>query len=350
MTPPLSLLGGDTLVVSPTQLDLIKTCPRMWLYRYLYKRTRAGAFAARDGGKAFDAALNRRYIEARSDAPSEALQEAMLADIRAGFDGLDLPLDEYRTSARYQEVTQAYNTHYGVENFDVLGVQVPFAVELGGVQARMPVYEENGFVGGFSEKRVRIILRGILDLLIRTHQQRLVLVTDTKTSNTWDERRASEYENNSQMKAYCYAVPQIKRQAVERGCADPALAALPDQVHGCMVNAVVIRPPYKREGSADKPNARPRNEFHRRIYTYTPERLEEWRKDALAWCQQALQWVAADHFPQNEKHCCWHFGKKCGYLDVCSVAESQREDVLGSDLYTNYEGGSMAVEVKEGEV
>lgn len=362
MQAKLELLDHDTLVVSPTQLSTIKTCPRMWLYNYLYRRVRAGAFAARDGGKAFDDALNRRYRQASRGPVTPDLEAAMQADIDAGFAGLDLPLDEYRTAARYKEVVTAYNEYYRDEPFEVLGVQVPFTVELGDVATCVAFWETYASALEPSARelamtklraydlppRVRVLLHGILDLLVRHRDTGMTLVVDTKTSNSWDARRQSEYDNHAQMKAYAWAMPRLKAQGEALGLNDAALARLPEVVHGCMVNAVVIRPPYARESSANRANAKPRNEFHRYIVAYSQERLDEWREDALAYVETILGCYARNHFPQNEKHCAFHYGARCGYADVCFSPRNQRETILGSDLYQDYQRGPLAA-AKEGE-
>jgi RecB family exonuclease len=198
------------------------------------------------------------------------------------------------------------------------------------------------------EPRVQVLLHGILDLLVR-RDDGLTLIVDTKTVNQWNAQRQAEYDNHGQMKAYAWAVPRIRAQAEALGVSDPALARLPEVVHGCMPNVVVIRKPYAREGSASKPNALARNEFHRLVTTYTPERLEEWRVDALAYIEQTFRYVASGHWPQNEKHCSHHYGKKCAYCDVCFVPKVQRQIVLESDLYMDYARGPLA-EVKEEKV
>jgi hypothetical protein len=355
VTPKLELLDHQTIVVSPTQLETMKTCPRMWHYRQMWRRVRAAADGARDGGKAFDAALNRRYTQAGNGPVTPDLEAEMLADIDAGFAGLDLPLDEYRTAVRYKEVVRAYNERYGQENFEVLSVQMPFTVPLGEVPVSAKFWltymeDKHGLDCDLNKMpgHVQVLLHGILDLLVR-RDDGLTLIVDTKTANQWNAQRQAEYDNHGQMKAYAWAVPRIRAQAEALGVSDPALVRLPEVVHGCMPNVVVIRKPYAREGSASKPNALARNEFHRLVTTYTPERLEEWRVDALAYIEQTFRYVASGHWPQNEKHCSHHYGKKCSYCDVCFVPKVQRQIVLESDLYMDYARGPLA-EVKEEKV
>lgn len=343
MTPTLPLLGHDTLVISITQLEKIKTCARMWLYNYLYRRVRASVSPAAQGGKAFDAALNYRY-QTLGNAPCTPEVEAeMLRIIDAAYEGVELPLDEYRTAARYKEVVQAYNEHWQGEPFEVLGVQVPFAVELGSVEVPSQFWWRRGEVpftgevtcfdgnveGRWDARRIRVILHGILDLFVRLNNH--VMIVDTKTSKSGKE---GAYENSSQMKGYSWALPELARTNPDAG--------LPERVHGCFINEVVIREPYRNPAYAQRATTKARNEFKRTLPAfYTPERLEEWRQDTLLHVEQALGWVARNHFPQSEKHCSFYYGSKCPYIGVCSLPAEQRHLALASDEFMDYERGPL---------
>lgn len=338
MTPSLELIDG-AMVISPSQLELVRTCPALWWYRYGWRRVRDKAVAARDGGSAFDKALNIRYRALGSAAVTPAIEQAMLTAIDKGFAGLDLPLEEYRTPTRYREVIQAYNQHWREEPFEVLAVQLPFMVELGWVNQSIASIQ-------LPARPMRILLHGILDLLVRNRDSGMVLIMDTKTANEWNEGRAAEYENHAQMKAYSWAIPEVRKQAITRGVNEATLTGLPPVVHGCMLNSVVIRKPLseatlvkaaKSEAYAAK--LKPRTEFKRMIFSYSQERLEEWRRDALMWVEMALGWVARGQFPQNEKSCAFHYGSRCGYLDVCALPREQRPLMLGSDMFKDYERG-----------
>lgn len=336
MTPPLTLHNGDTLVVSATQLEVLRTCPAMWQWRYLHRRVPTVPNEAAQGGKAFDDALNHRYRTCGNKPVTPEVEQEMLALIDRAYEGVELPLEEWRTPARYKEVVVAYNQHWRGEQFEVLGVQVPFAVELGDVPTP-PVYVYNG---ARLPTRVRVVLQGLLDLFIRTGEH--VFVVDTKTSkNDLD----GAYENSAQMKGYCYALQQLATLHPDKG--------FPPRVHGAIINGVTIRPPYKQEGRTPRSSDKPRNQFTRSFPSfYTPERLEEWRRDTLAWVEQALGWVARDHFPANERHCTFHtdaafvnygyFGKQCPFLCVCTAPADQRDIMLRSDQFMDYGKGPLA--------
>lgn len=351
----LDLLDHNTVVISPSGLEKLKTCARIWKHTYIDKRVAALPNAAAAAGKAFDAALNLRYTTARNGAVDAALEERMLQAVDDAYAGLDLPLEEHRTPARFKEVVQLYNRNYGREPFDVLAVQMPFTVELGVVEVGSKFWDAyltgranaGEVVSRWNLSKppppVRVLLHGILDLLVQDSATGQTLICDTKTSKDWGSMQQSGYENHAQLKAYCYAVPRIAPDAERMGLTAgltpeqlAQLARLPRIVHGAMPNIVVIRPPYKREGSAEKSNAKPRTEFHRFVVYYSQERLEEWRTDALFSVEQALQWVARDHYPQNEKACANVYGKRCPYIDCCTAPTHQRPMILGSDMFVDY--------------
>ncbi len=323
----LTLRDGHTLLVSPTQIDRMKTCMRMWRHNYVDLRVAARAAAARDGGKAFDAAMNIRYTRSGSAAPDAACEAAQIAASDAVFATLDLPLDEWRTAARYADAIRLYNEHYRDEPFDVLGVQQPFEVALGRIavpRTFWPAIGRPAFDISCPEY-VQIRLHGILDLRVRHRSTGLGYVMDTKVKGRWGAAEQAEFDNSGQMKAYCWAVPQATGEAVE----------------GAWINAIVLREPYKRISSATAATAKPRTEFHRFIVSYSAERLEEWRRDALAYVRQALACVAEDHFPQNERHCASFYGRKCDYIDVCKAPLAQRALILGSDEFEDYKRGPL---------
>ncbi len=401
LTHKLDLVGNDTLVVSPTQLEVIRTCARQWDYRYLYRRVEREVDAAKQGGKSFDAALNLRYQRCGSNPVDPATEAEMLALIDAAYEGVDLPLEEFRTPARYKEVLQAYNAYWKGLPYEVLGVQVPFALLVGEVpvpyefwrqyavmhfsEAKLepakPMTNARGSLCGTCDgtdahehpclrctgcgvvglaenmdkhhcvevqfnklqKRttVKVVVRGLIDAFTRLAEH--VLVRDTKTSKN---DIGNSYANSAQLKCYVWAMRELARLHPELG--------FPPEVHGAFIDGVVIRPPYKNENRKPTAADRPRNEF---IATFpeffTPERLEEWRADTLAHVETALGWVARGHFPQNERHCTFHmdaafknygtYGKNCPYLPVCTLPVGQRPMALASDQFMDYDRGPLSL-------
>lgn len=315
MRPSLELLDGETLVVDNSALEAFKACPRMFLYKHVYKRVRSGAAPARDAGKALHLALETRYLVAQSRAADADVEARMLARLHEGFAGVEMPMDEYRTEGRFAEVLRAYNQFWGAEPFRVLGAEVPFATEL-------------GWVG-----KVRVVWQGRVDLVIQWDSGE-VEVLDHKTMNSWNGSKLHEWENASGPKGYCWALSKLR----ELGQLD-----LPRPVTGFTLNALVIRKPDSGYGRSKLP----REEFHRARFSYLPERIEEWRTNTLLWIETLLRYADSGVWPQNEKHCASYFGLPCPYLDVDSHPAEQRELVLGSDLYADYDWSPLKQEEAE---
>jgi len=301
LTPPL-LLDGNTLVLDSTALENFKLCPRKFFYEQMQRRIRAGAKPALDFGKALHAALEVRYKQLGNRAAiGTSVPAEMHTAIDAAYAGIETPLDEWRTLARAHETVDLYNDAYAHEPFDVLGVEVPFAVPVGTVGA------------------YRVVWTGRIDLLVGWDAQ--VLVMDTKTMSSWGSGKSGEYDNSAQFKGYAWAMQEMHRLHGE---------PFPAQVHGFCLNAIVLRKPGVTERTK-----LPRTEFHRTRCWYSQERLEEWRIDMLAWVATLLDYAQRGYMPMNTKHCASFYGGNCPMLDVCTSPPAQRALVLASDLYTD---------------
>lgn len=302
----------------------------MYKWAYLYRRKPATPNPAAFGGAAFDAALNLRYKRHGAEACTPETEAEMLALIDKAYEGIDLALDEHRTPARFKEAVIGYNSYWKAEPFKVLGVQVPFAVSLGEVELPLAIK---------LPKRIKVIFRGLLDLFVQTGEH--VLIYDTKTSK---DDINDTYANSAQLKGYMWALQKLGQLYPDKG--------FPSVVHGAAVNGVIIRPEYKNTERKPKANDKPRLQFTRTFPSfYLPERLERWRADTLVWVKQMLQWVDADHFPQNERFCSFYmdaafknygtYGQNCPWLKVCPLPPEQHEMALSTDEFVDAPDGPL---------
>lgn len=330
LTPPL-LLDGNTIVIDSTSLECFKLCPTKFYREQVQRRMRAGARPALDFGKALHAALEVRYKQAGNHAVIEGTAHAMHTALDAAYAGVDTPLEEWRTLARAHEVVDLYNQEWGVEPWEVLGVEVPFATELGNV-------------GPY-----KVVWQGRLDLLLWWEGQ--IYVGDHKTMQQWSKGKTSEYDNSAQFKGYAWAMQEMHRL---HGAPFPPLVA------GFLLNALVTRKPYSEralktaskagidsneafmeaargvselDAYLGKRKGLPRNEFHRNRVFYSQERLTEWRVDALAWVRTLLDYAERGYWPMNTRHCSNYYGGACPMLDVCTAPIAQRKMVLASDMF-----------------
>lgn len=315
--PALTLVDG-ALQVSPTQLDDMRRCFTYWGYKHVHRREPNTPAPERDCGKAGHAGL-QAYGEARLAGATEADARLAMTDaVTAAFRSITVPDDEaWRTPVRYNEALDGYLDHYGVEPFEVLGVEVAFSVPLGSVSTLQPIAN-----GGIEAVSLPVVLRGIIDRVVRWDN--VVRVGDYKFKNDWGDAAQTQYSRDPQFKLYAWALRHVQQSGTR-----PELGQ-PSDVTGSVIDAIVLRKPLG-EGRASK---LPRTEYRRVHYPYTLQQLEESRQMALGWVRMALQQHAEGRFIQSEGNCSFFYGKrKCPFLDVCNVPEDQRALVLGSDYF-----------------
>jgi RecB family exonuclease len=319
--------------VSPSGLDDMMACSQLYAYRRIHRRESNRPAGARDAGKAFDAAVSAvaRLLPAHNVDESLDKGRAALAVAWPP----EMPEDEaWRTPVRYGEVLDAYVRHYADEPFDVLGTQVAFECRLGDVSVARIVSEPSPVELREIEReqRVTVKLHGIADRVVRMRDSGVVAVLDTKVKKSWDAFRvAADYENNGQAMAYCYGLPRDHAVADRFGIPrDVPLTTF-------VLDAVIVRPPYANANRKVGANDLPRHEFHRPTFPYLPERLEEWRVEALLWVEDALRQAASGRFRMNRSACAWHYGGRCPYLDVDAMPNAQQRAImLATDQYRDY--------------
>lgn len=325
--PAPSLMDG-ALQVSPSQLSLLQRCRRQWGFKYLFNRELATEGVSASAGKAFHAALQARYM---AKALTPQVEGAMRDALAKGFEGVEVPLDDYRTLGRYQEALKAYNEHHAQEPFETLAVEMPVVVTIGDVHMPGRFWERMGmrdFHDSLTEGNsgvLRVDMKAIIDRLVRWPDG-LVMVADTKTSKDWKASHQVMWERSAAPKAYAYAIQWLAEKHPELG--------LPRRVHGFMLDSVVIRrsdEQLKRPRKADGPKA---HEFQRLLFHFSAEKVEEWRVNALRTVRQALlEWAEGD-LGFEESACSNWYGRTCSYIDVCRMDDwHQRRLVLSFDKF-----------------
>lgn len=347
----INLVDGH-LVCDNSALALVKTCPLQARYKLVDKRERATTTAkGRGPGKALHSWMEHYYVSGEV-AANRALEEAY-ADL-ALAEG-----DEYLNLARMQQVTQAYlhgcrfemgpdgrngvYTHPGWaagEPWEVLGVEVPFAVRLGEVRIANEVWKGTG---DFDPKQVPVTYIGRSDLVVRMKERGEVLCVDHKSARRWTAADVNHWRRDSGLTGYAACIPQWVREGIEHLPAsiqeamkahEPlrrqlAEAGVGAGINGFVVNAVVIRDVSDLRRCKEPPAS-----FHREVYYQDASTLQEWRTNALRWCESWLGWCASESWPENTNACCHQFGGLCGYFEVCSLPPGkQRAIMLDSDMF-----------------
>lgn len=318
--PPLQLLDSISLAWDNSTYKLTTACPTMGNYKILHKREKAGVAIERDVGKTAHTALEYRYKTFGAGPVSPEGEAEMLRLFELEYNQLgDIPEDTYLTLARVKQVLVDYNKTYGREPFEVLAVEVPFAVPLGEVTT----------LGKTLPPKIQVIWTGRSDLLTR-YDNGEVFTHDHKFTKQWGPMKSAQFETDEAQQGYAWAVAELARLHPN--------ANLPAKVNGFTVSGIIMRPELKR---ATKENSLPRNEFVRERFYWTAEQLTEWRTNVLTnietwlWHYERVQTGITQDFPRNLSQCANYYGKKCGYWETCRAKPSQRPMVLGMDLYKN---------------
>jgi hypothetical protein len=334
----LELVGGDTFLLSHSTLEKIQHCPQLAGYHKCHGRVPAGpgSPAAGAGGALHDA-LKARYLDRRSEATRYDWVQGEV-EIEKAYSKMQMPEDDYRTQARMMDVFAGYAKAWPEEPFRILGCEIPFAVELGtvGIESRShhPLsYNAEHFGDGYWLNRIRIVWRGLIDLLVDWDGE--IFVMDHKTMKDYGPMQLTQYENSGQAMGYAWAIQQLH--------ASGAVPEFPARVHGFALNAIVVRPLLTR------PTAKslPREEYHRQRWYYSQERLNEWRENTLLAAQIWLQQWASGRFVMNTGGCANFYGRACPYLQVCSLPPEQRLLMLGTDLFADAEPGPLDQPIKD---
>lgn len=324
---PVPKLVNGALQVSPSQLSLLQRCRRQWGFKYLFEREPNFEGVAAAAGKAFHAALQARYVH-KTVTPE--IEEQMLAEVRKGFDGVEVPMDDYRNCGRILSAVKAYNEHYQEEPFETLAVEMPVVVNIGSVDLPPHFWLKLAEHGGIaphlhlSARYLAIDMKAIIDRLVRWPDG-LVMVGDTKTSKEWKASHQTMWKRAGAPKAYAYAVQWLAQHHPELG--------LPRKVHGFMLDSAVIR---REEATLKRPRKEGKkdHEFQRMRFYYSQEDIEEWRVNALRMVRETLlEWAEGD-LGFNETNCSSYYGRVCPFLDVCDHSSwLQRRTVLAMDKF-----------------
>lgn len=284
-------LRDGILRIDNTGLTMYKACPTRGQFYLKHKRERNSTTGALNAGSAIHLALERRY---KHDTFSLDVAAEMIVELVNWYASHPAPDEDWRTLSRMHHVIEAYNKAYPSEPFKVLCVERPFEVELGTIDD------------------IKVVWCGRIDLVIELGKE--ILIADHKTMQDFGSRVGDEYTNNGQCMGYAYAVQAL------------GIAPL---VHGFMLNAIVARKPLVR---AAKEGGLPREEFHRQVFFYSQDRIQEWKENTLEICRRLLLDWKADNFPMFDNACVGKYGP-CPYLPVCSLPPAQRSTMLFSDVY-----------------
>lgn len=356
-------LVDGCLVIDNSSMALVKACPTLARYKLIERRERAGAVAkGRAPGKAIHSGLETRYRLCGGARPTDQQQAQVQAAVAAAMAGSNeageaAEGDEYLSAARLADVMRCYRDGlrvemgkdgkngvydfpgYGDEPFEVLWVEVAFAVRLGEVAVSLG----HGTIPQAIEQHVPIIYIGRSDLGVRMRERGELLVCDHKSMRRWSNDTIVHWNMAAGPKGYAACIPQWVREGIGGLPAGVQVAMAPweaqrqalaaagvgdARINGFLLNALVMRDVVDLSRVKEPPTA-----FRRHTVFYQEHVLNEWRADALRWARAWLEWCAAGAWPMNDGACSMQYGRCCQFYDCCTLPPEQRALMLSTDVY-----------------
>lgn len=232
--------GRYTLTMSASAAETAMLCPAKYSWSRITGIEAAAPRAGMNYGKALHLALAHRY----SHPTMSLLQVHQEADTIIGKWFAEHPQPElgnrgrpeWRTFTRALAAFGSYNAAYPAEDFEVVGVEEPFEVELG--EFRLEDSQGQPII-------VTVVFRGIRDLRVKWHDQLWVL--DHKTSTEWSDLTVDEGRCSFQFQGYAWIEREAMRQLIkgwERESIQLEVPLIPPQVGGVIGNYLISREPY----------------------------------------------------------------------------------------------------------
>lgn len=301
-------------------------CNRMAENYLIHGREADRDRSATDFGRLFHTLEERRL--ATGGITPEVVQKQH-EDIASHFLQHPPAAGDHRTADRMVQTMKLYNERYASDGFPQKVLKVngepfverPFKIELATVEVNGTLpFDRQQLVGPegmkheqlnsswsnpFPVRNLHILYTGRIDAVLQ--EANFLLVTDHKTSSRGGKTFEDAFRLSLQTRGYCWAAQKI----------------LDREVHGLIMNAVIIRP-LTKTGTG--------TEFNRITYFYRQDQLVEFENNMKVIVEQLVASLVRGYFPQYARS----FNSPCAfcdYQDNCSLPVDQRAADLASDLY-----------------
>lgn len=313
--------GEQTVVkINSSSLGIILSCPRKSYYvlhRKLRSKTESPALAF---GTAIHKALEIFYSRPKAgrniphgfkeqsdlmafgkhsvDPASHFLYEAIAAFVGTAQSLAMLPDSDKRSIPNGIWVLQHYFNTY---------INDPYVVYS---DAQGPVAERVFELTLTEDAKLKIILFGTIDVVLRNETNGNVLPADHKTSSIIGHDFFNRLKPNHQYTGYLLGAQQV----------------LGLQTDSFLVNCLQVKPkPTTARGTPPH--------FTRQITSRSEEDVREF-VETVRWAVRSyLSWLATNEFPLGHVDACTMFGG-CGFLDICSAPQQLRENLLEAKYAT----------------
>lgn len=327
--------GRLEMVLHATWLQDWSRCQTRFGYSYDVEIEPSTPKVELNFGKAVHAAMARRFnAEMDAQRNKATLNPEWLAGeqrdlLTAHFDANPQPADEYRNAGRAMELVAAFNAAYPAFDWEVLGVEEKFSVEVGAVTLDLV----NERTLAWEQEELPVYFEGTKDLVVAWHNG--LWVVDWKTSKDWNDdlsknRNLLEGRRSFQFRGYAWA-ERARAQHKRNGGQDEEgdlVAGGPRNslpVLGTTGFWLVCRPPYVRQPA--KPT--PREHFHPEPFTFSAGELDEWRASFLDKAAAILRAWSTRNYDMAWGLACGGMGR-CPFYDVCETAPGERAGLIAA--------------------
>jgi PD-(D/E)XK nuclease superfamily len=324
LQPSPDALDDYILELDYSTISSFMQCPRMFENYAVRGRELSGPSSATDFGRLFHECEEIRLREGWNEV-TKAKQFQKVSD---HFLSHPVSPSDHRTSERMLAVLHQYNKTYNESIPDdwpkkVMHVEVPFKVPLCSVEVRGTLpYSKSSLVVGFDEDErfaaqllrlpissLHILYIGRIDCVLR--DSNLLWVADHKTASRGGKEFVEAFRLSRQTMGYVWAAQKL----------------LGEEFAGCILNALVIKPPtLKLFNNTD---------LERHTFFYSQDHLAEWEEGMKATVSDIVACLLRGQFPQQGalsfKSWCPH----CDYAENCTLPPAQRAADLASNLYQN---------------
>lgn len=308
-----------------SSLSNFMNCPRQSENYSVHSRELAGPSSATDFGKLFHSCEELRLRHGWS----EETKQAQFRLVEAHFLSHPTSPSDHRTSERMLAVLGQYNKTYNESLPDgwpgkVRNVEVPFKVPLCSVKVkgRLPYSdiqltgrddnagrdELDGEMIGLYVRNVHIIYTGRIDAVLS--DSNLFWVADHKTSSRGGKEFVEAFRLSRQTLGYVWAAQKL----------------LGETFAGCILNALVIKPPTQKLFN--------NTDLERHTFFYSQDHLTEWEEGMKWTITDFVSCLVRGYFPQQAlsfKSPC----SMCDYAENCQLPSKDRAADLASSLYQN---------------
>lgn len=314
-----------TLELDYSTLSSFMQCPRSFENYAVHGRELAGPSSATDFGKLFHSCEELRLKHGWSEETKQK-QFALVSD---HFLTHPISPSDHRSGERMIAILSQYNKTYNESIPDAwptkcTHVEVPFKVPLCSIElnCKLPypasryifwkegdtAWEPEEDEGGLGVKNIHVLYIGRIDAILR--DSNLLWVADHKTSSRGGKEFVDAFRLSRQTLGYAWAGQKL----------------LGEQVAGCILNAVVVKPPtLKLFNNTD---------LERHTFFYSQDLLSEWEEGMKHVISDLVSCLVRGYFPQHAlsfKSPC----AMCDYNENCPLPLKDRKGDLESALFQN---------------